>query len=89
MSQSAKNGATVQEVPDKSQISRKRWRILLLGIEKEESRKLNIFRNYSSRLVTVHHQHNQSGQIQSSKGNVYEKTDQELGIPENTGTIPK
>ena len=32
---------------------------------------------------------NHSRQKQSSRGNVYEKTDEELGISGNAGTIPK
>ena len=37
------NGVSLQKLPDKSQISRKRWWILLLEIEKKESKTRNNF----------------------------------------------
>ena len=37
------NGASLQKLPDKSQISGKRWWILLLEIEKKGSKTLNTF----------------------------------------------
>ena len=46
MGQNTKNGATLQELasyPDKSEISGKRMGILLLEIEKKESKKLKTF----------------------------------------------
>ena len=41
------------QLPDKSQISRKSQWTLPLKIEKKESEKLKLFRNYSSRLASV------------------------------------
>ena len=38
MGQNTENGATLQELPDKSQSSGKKQRILLLEIEKKESK---------------------------------------------------
>ena len=61
--------------------------ILLLEIEKKESKKLTTFQKLLEQ-ISQNPQYNQSRQIQSSRGNVYEETDQELGIPENTGIIP-
>ena len=45
MDENTKNGATLQELPEKSPISRKRKRKLLLEIEKKESKKLNRAQN--------------------------------------------
>ena len=58
MGQNTKNGATLQELasyPDKSEISGKRMGILLLEIEKKESKKLKTFQKlkYSNRLARV------------------------------------
>ena len=38
-----KNGEKLQVLPDKSYISKSIWRILLIEIEKEESKKLKNF----------------------------------------------
>ena len=57
-------------------------------IEEIESKNLKTFlklREYISQSP----QYNHSRQSQSSRGNVYEETDQELVISGNTGTIPK
>ena len=39
------NGASIQKLPDQSQISRKRWWVLLLEIERKESKTVNVFQN--------------------------------------------
>ena len=43
------NGATLEELPDKSQISEKQQMMLLMKIEKKESK--NLFRVYQSILA--------------------------------------
>ena len=79
------------QINDKFQEKGRRYylRISLLEIEKKESKKLRTFRNYSSRLTRVLRKYNRSRQSQSSNGNVYEETEQELGISGNNGTIFK
>ena len=72
----------MQELPDKLQISGKRYRIFLLEIEKKESKKLK-------RQISQSPQYNQIRQSQSRRGNVYMETDQDLGISGNAGTTPK
>ena len=88
MSSSIENGAVLQELPDKSQISGKRQGILMLEIEKIESKNLKTFQKL---LEQVSHspQYNESRQSQSRKENVDQETDQELCIPGNTDNIPK
>ena len=66
----------------------KRQWILLLEIEKKESKTLNTFQKLLEQ-ISQSPQYNQSRQSQSSKGTVYEETHQELDISGNTGTIPK
>ena len=82
------NGASLQKSPDKSQISGKRMLILLLEIEKKESKTLKTFQKLLKQ-ISLSPQYNESRQSWSSRGNVNEKTDQELHMSENTGTIPK
>ena len=83
------NGASLQKLPDKSQISGKRQWILLLEIEKKESKTLNTFPKILQQ-ISQSSQHNQSRQGQSSRGNVNEETAKnQLDISGNTGTIPK
>ena len=43
MGENTETGRTLQELADKSQISGKKWRFLLLEIEKKESKKLKTF----------------------------------------------
>ena len=56
----------------------------MLEIEKKESKLQKLLEQISQSL-----QYNQSMQNQGIRGNVYEETDQELGISRNTGTISK
>ena len=51
MGYNTENGASLQKLLDKSQISEKRQQILLLDIKEKENKILTIFRNYSSRLA--------------------------------------
>ena len=45
------NGASLQKLPDKLQVSgRRKWTLLLEIEKKKESKTLKLFRNYSSRL---------------------------------------
>ena len=68
------NGASLQKLPDKSQISGKRQQILLLEIEKKESKTLNTFQKLLNQ-IRQSPQDNQSRQEgQSSRRNVYEET---------------
>ena len=60
----------------------------MFEIEKKEIKKLKCFHKLTEK-ISQSPQYNQSRQSQSSRGNVYEETDQELGISGNTGTIPK
>ena len=83
-----KNGASLKKLLDKSKISGKRQWILLFEIEKKEIKTLQkFFRNYWSRLARAFS--TISRQCQSSRGNFYEETDQELDKSRDTGTIPK
>ena len=66
------NGASLQKLSDKSQISRKRQWILLLEIEKKESEALNTFQKLLE-WISLSPQYNQSRQGQSSRENVYEE----------------
>ena len=60
--------------------------------KRKKSKKLKTFQNYSSSfqklLISQSPQYNQGRQSQSSRGNVYKETYQELGISGNTVTIP-
>ena len=67
------NGASLQKLPDKSQISGKRQWILLLEIVKKESKTLNTFQKLLEQ-ISQSPQYNQSRQGQSSRENVYEET---------------
>ena len=67
------NGASLQKLPDKSQISGKRQWILLWEIEKKESKTLNTFQKLLEQ-ISQSPQYNQSRQDQSSRRNVYEET---------------
>ena len=62
--------------------------MLLLEIEKKESKKIKIFQKL---LEQISHspQYNQRGQCQSSGRNVYEETDQEIDMSGNTGSTAK
>ena len=82
------NTSEITRLPDKLQISGKRQRILLLEIEKNESKKLKSFQKILEQ-ISQSPQYNQCRQNQSSRGIVYEKNNQELDIAGNTGTIPK
>ena len=53
----------------------------MLEIQKKESKELKAFQ----KLLKYNHR----SLSQSSRGNVYEETEQELGISDNIGTIPK
>ena len=66
------NGASLQKLPDKSQISGKRQWILLLEIEKKESKTLNNFQKLLEQ-ISESPQYNQSRQGQSSRENVQKK----------------
>ena len=67
------NGASLQKLPDKSQISGKRQWILLLEIETKGSDTLNTFQKLFKQ-ISQKIQYNQSRQGQSSRENVYEET---------------
>ena len=66
MGQSIKNGAAFQELPDKSQISRKRQRILLLETEKKESKKLKTFQKLLQ-YISQSPQYNKAGRAKTVK----------------------
>ena len=80
--------ATLQELPDKSQISGKRQRTLLSEIKKKKSEKIKTFQELLKQIKQSP-QYNQNSQGLSSRGYVYEESDQELVISGNTGTISK
>ena len=71
------NGASLQKLPDKSQISGKRQWILLLEIEKKESKTLNTFQKLLEQISQSpqYNRSKQEGKIdcQSSRGNVYDE----------------
>ena len=58
-------------------------------VENWEKGKVKKLRTFQKLLEYVSLSHNQSRQSLSSRGNVYEETDQELGISGNTDIIPK
>ena len=58
-------------------------RQLWLEIEKKETKKLKTFQKLLEK-ISQSPQHNQSRKSQKCRGNVYEETDQELGISGNT-----
>ena len=63
-----------------------------MGIEKKESKTLETFSNYSSRLARALSTVRASrARAFGSKRKVYDETDQELdmSLSRNTGTIPK
>ena len=76
------NGASLQKLTDKSQISRKTQWISLSEIGKKESKTLNTLQK-----LLEEPSYNQSMKNQSSGGNINEETDQELDISGNNGTI--
>ena len=83
-------------VPDKSQISGKRWKILLLEIEKKAKKKPNIFsetirEDYLESLLQSEQAEpeNDMGNVYEKEMFSYEKTEKELVISRSTGTIPK
>ena len=66
------NGASLQKLPDKSQISGKRQWILLLEIVKKESKTLNTFQKLLEQ-ISQSPQYNQNRQGQSSRENAQRK----------------
>ena len=62
--------------------------MLLLEIEKKESKKIKIFQKLLEQIIQSP-QYNQRGQCQSIGRNVYEETDQEIDMSGNTGTTAK
>ena len=76
------NGASLQKLPDKSQISGKRQWILLLEIVKKESKTLNTFQKLLEQ-ISQSPQYNQSRQGQSSRENVQRK------LPRTSKTYPE
>ena len=62
--------------------------MLLLEIEKKESKKIKIFQKLLEQ-ISQSPQYNQRGQCQSSGRNVYEETDQEIDMSGNTGSTAK
>ena len=74
------NGASLQKLLDETQISGKRQWILLLEINKKESKTLNTFQKLLKLLEQISQspQNNQSRQGQSSRENVNEETNKEL-----------
>ena len=85
------NGASLQKLPDKSQISGKRQWILLLEIVKKESKTLNTFQKLLEQISQSpqYNRSKQEGKIdcQSSRGNVYdEETAKKSG---NAGSTSK
>ena len=83
-------------VPDKSQISGKRLKILLLEIEKKAKKKPNIFsetirEDYLESLLQSEQAEpeNDMGNVYEKEMFSYEKTEKELVISRSTGTIPK
>ena len=86
------NGASLQKLSDKTQISRKRYWILMFGIAKKESKTLNYFQKILEQ-ISQSRQYRVLGQIDSQqsrgvpRGNVYdEETAKKSG---NAGSIPK
>ena len=83
-------------VPDKSQISGKRLKILLLEIEKKAKKKPNIFSETIREDCLESLLQSEQAEPENDMGNVYEKemfsyekTEKELVISRSTGTIPK
>ena len=72
------NEASLQKLPDKSQISQEKEWILQLEIEKRERKTLKIFQKLVKQISQIL-QYYQSRKSQRSIGNVYKETDQELG----------
>ena len=64
MGQSIENRAALQELPDKSQISGKRQRILLLETEKRECEKLSIFQKLLEQ-ISQSPQYNRAGRART------------------------
>ena len=88
------NAASLQKLPDKSQISRKRQSILLLEIEKKESKTLNTFQKLLEQ-ISQSPQYNQNI-VGKARAEQREKMfmrklprTSQPDISGNTGTIPK
>ena len=62
--------------------------ILYLVIEKEENKKRKHFQKLLE-YISQSSQYKLSRESQGSRGNGYERTDQELGLAGNADTIPK
>ena len=86
MAYNTENGATFQELPEKSPISWKRKSNLLLEIEKKESKKLKSFKGYWSRWARLF-----STIIvgRSRAVHVNWTRTRHIDISGNTGTIPR
>ena len=83
------NEASLQKLPDKSQIPGKRQWKLLLEIEKKGSKTLNTFQKILEQ-ISQSPQYNQSRQGWGSRENVYEQTTKnQPDISGNAGTITK
>ena len=85
------NGASLQKLPDKSQISGKRQWILLLEIEKKESKTRNTFQKLLEQ-ISQSPQYNQSRLGQNRVEKIIMRklaAKNQLDISGNTGTMPK
>ena len=87
------NGASLQNLPDKSQISGKRQSSGLLEIEEQESKTQTTFQELLD-YISQSPQYNQSISDRAKTENVYEETTKNQltswrDISGNTGTIPK
>ena len=85
----SENEASLQKLPDKSQISGKRLWILLLKTEKKKkSKTLKTFQKLVEQISQSPSVPSQQAEL-SSRGNTYEEIDQKLHISGNTGRVKR
>ena len=86
------NGASLQKLSDKSQISRKRYWILLLEIVKKESKTLNAFQKLLQQM-SQSPQYNKAGRraLQTARGveEMFIMSQETAMKSGNAGSIPK